>query len=101
MAGEKLAKAIKRAKPKESDFSDLVFGVVTSTSPLKIKVDENGLELDRRFFILSRMVQPLTVSITIDGKTGTGTVFRALQTGDKVIMLKVQKSQRYYVLERA
>lgn len=101
MAGEKLAAAIKESRPKESEFSDLAFGIVTRASPLKIKVDDNGLELDSRFFILSQMVKPLSVTITIDGKTGTGQVFRALQTGDKVRMLKVQKGQLYYVLERA
>lgn len=96
MAGERLANAIKKAKGKESDYSDLVYGTVTSTSPLKIRVD-NRFEITSQFIILSRMVKNLT--ITIDEKKAT--VFRDLQVGDGVRMLRVQNGQKYYVLERS
>jgi len=99
MTGERLAKKIKQQGRSDNDLSDLVFGVVTSTSPLRIKVDSR-FEIGSTHILLSRMVKNLTVSITIDGKTGSATIFRALQAGDKVRMLRLQKGQIYYVLER-
>ncbi|WP_249686295.1 DUF2577 domain-containing protein [Enterococcus casseliflavus] len=82
----------------------MVYGVVTSTSPLTIRVD-NRFSITSRHLILSQMVRPLSVSIsvTIDGKTGTGSsqVFRSLQSGDRVRMLRVSKGQKYYVLDRS
>jgi hypothetical protein len=104
MAGEHLARIIKDSKPKEADLSDMVYGVVTSTSPLTIRVD-NRFSITSRHLILSQMVRPLSVSfsITIDGKPGTGSaqVFRALQISDRVRMLRVSKGQKYYVLDRS
>lgn len=99
MAGEKIVQLIKKSKLKESDLSDLVYGQVISTNPLKIRV-ENRFEIGAPFIELSRMVKELVISITIDGKTGSATVFRDLRTGDNVRMLRAQKSQKYYVLER-
>lgn len=99
MAGEKLAKMIMEAAPKKSDFSDLVFGKVISVSPLKIRV-ENRFEITKEFILLSKMVQNMIVTIRVDGKDYSGQVFRNLQTGDTVRMLKVHKGQLYYVLER-
>lgn len=99
MAGEKLARLIKEQGKRDSELSDLVYGTVSSTSPLKIKIDPR-FEIGSANIILSQMVKDLTVSITIDGKTGSATVFRALRSGDKVRMLRLQKGQMYYVLER-
>lgn len=100
MSVDELAARLKKMSPKNSDLSDMVYGTVTSTSPLKIRVDNMTFDLDGRFLILSRMVQNLTVTITIDGKSGSATVFRALQSGDRVRMLRVQHGQKFYVLER-
>ena len=99
MAGEKLASIIKKTKPRPSDLSDLVYGVVTQASPLVIRV-ENRMDVTSNFLILSRMVKELTVTITIDGKSGSATVFRNLQVGDGVTMLRVQQGKKFYVLER-
>lgn len=104
MAGEQLARIIKDSKPKPADLSDMLYGVVTSVSPLTIRVD-NRFSITSRHLLLLQMVRPLSVSvsITIDGKTGTGSaqVFRALQIGDRVRMLRVSKGQKYYVLDRS
>lgn len=99
MSVEKLAHTIKNAKPRADELSDLVYGKVTKSSPLTILVD-NRFELTRPFLVLSRMVKDLTVTISIDGKSGSAKVFRSLQVGDGVLMLRVQKGQKYYVLER-
>lgn len=123
MAGEKIARRIKGIGNDIDRSSDLVFGSVTSVDPLKIKVD-NRFEIDASHFILSRMVKELyvnvsvtvsvgvEVSVFVDGKggfgsgsgsgggSGSGLVWRGLQVGDEVSLLKLQKGQIYYVLER-
>ena len=99
MAGEKLASRIKQAKPRPSDLSDLVYGIVTQTSPLVIRV-ENRMNVTSNFLILSRMVKDLPVTIKIDGKSGSALAFRNLQVGDGVTMLRVQQGKKFYVLER-
>lgn len=100
MSVDELAARLKKMSPKNSDLSDMVYGTVTSASPLKIRVDNMTFDLDSRFLILSRMVQNLSITVTIDGKSGSTTVFRALQSGDRVRMLRVQHGQKFYVLER-
>lgn len=99
MAGELLAHRIKTAKQKDNELTDLIFGTVISSNPLRIKTD--NFVLDEDFLILSTMVQDKEISITIDGKTGRAKVFRDLQTGDNVTMLRVSKGQRFFVLERS
>ncbi|EAC8001229.1 DUF2577 family protein [Listeria monocytogenes] len=99
MSVNRLAKRLKAIRPKESELSDLVYGLVVSISPLKIKV-EKRFEIDSEFIELSQLVRNLSISFTIDGKKGTAQVFRALQVGDKVRMIQAQKSQKFYVLER-
>lgn len=99
MAGEKLARALKDSKPKSGELSDLMFGIVTSTSPLRIQA-ESRMPLSSEHLILSRMVKNLTITITIDGKSGSAQVFRPLVVGDRVSMLRVSKGQKFYVLER-
>ena len=99
MSVEKLANAIKNNKPRSDELSDLVYGKVTKTSPLTILV-ESRFEISSPFLILSQMVKNLSVTVWIDGKSGSAQVFRGLQVGDGVMMLRVQKGQKYYVLER-
>ena len=96
---EKLAQEIKGGKPKSDELSDIVFGKVTDTSPLTIQV-EGRFPVTSNFLILSHAVKELTITMTIDGKTGSTTVFRNLQVGDTVKMLRAQRGQMYYVLER-
>ncbi len=100
MAGEKLARVIKDNRPKDSELSDLIYGLVTSINPLAIRID-NRYSVGSQHLILSQMVKNLTVTITIDGKQGTAQVFRPLQIGDHVRMLRVSKGQKFYVLERS
>lgn len=103
-AGEELARRIKNAKPKEQELADLVYGVVTSTSPLKVYID-NRFPVGSDHLILSQMVRDLTVSVsvTVDGKHGSGSaqVFRSLRVGDRVTMLRISHGQQFYVLERS
>lgn len=101
MSVDALAARLKQMSPRESDLADMVYGTVRSTSPLKIRVDNMTFDLDSRFFILSRMVRNLTVTVKIDEKSGSAQVFRPLETGDRVTMLRVQHGKKFYVLERS
>ena len=63
MAGSKLVKIMQEAgKPPTGEVTDLLFGVVTSVSPLKIKID-NRFEVDEKFLILSALVKETVINI--------------------------------------
>ncbi len=62
MAGEKLVNLILKSKRSSSGGSNLLFGEVTSESPLKIKID-NRFEVDKDFLILSSMVKEMVINI--------------------------------------
>lgn len=124
----RLVKAMQKASaPKENEIVDIVVGAVTSTKPLKIKVDK--LELTESFLILSALCiektikipehqhtvpQHKTVGATVgdsshthnisaidtDGATQNIVIWRGLKTGDEVYMLRCCQGQKYYVLQR-
>ena len=63
MAGNKLLKIMQEAgKMSTGEVTDLLFGVVTSVSPLKIKID-NRFEVDEKFLILSALVKETVINI--------------------------------------
>lgn len=92
MAGNKLIQTIQSmAKPPIGETTDLLFGEVTSVSPLKIRVD-NRFEVDEQFLILSALVKETIIhSITL---------WRGLIVGDKVRLLRVANGQMFYIIER-
>lgn len=95
MAGNKLLKIMQEAgKMSAGETTDLLFGVVTSVSPLKIKID-NRFEVDEKFLILSALVKETTISALPDI-----ILWRGLRVGDKVRVLRVNQGQMFYVLER-
>lgn len=101
--------------------SGVYFGTVQSTSPLKINV-ENKLTLESKHLILTTLVQDFDVDMTVDHKTedkegGKGdamyekhnhdykgrktfTVHLGLQSGETVMLIRIQGGQRYIVLDR-
>lgn len=120
MAGERLASLIKNARPHETEMSDIVYGRVTSTSPLVVEV-EGRFKIGKEHLVLSRTVQDLTLSFdvptysanhkNVNGESVVGSlnqgsrqisiqVFRDLRVGDKVSMIRGQKGQLYYILDR-
>ena len=99
MAGEVLAGMLKKAKGNETQVTDLVFGRVTSVTPLKIMV-ESRFEITYDFIILSQMVRDLTVYLDVGGQPHAVQVFRDLRVGDKVRMLRGRQGQVFYVLAR-
>lgn len=81
-------------------LSDLVLGVVTVATPLKIKI-ENGLEISEKFLIVPEGLSRETYKIEVLGEEKT-VVFKdvMLKVGDKVAMIKAVGGQKYYVLDR-
>lgn len=97
MAGEKIIRIMQKAgKPNKEDLTDMLGGTVTSISPLKIRIDEKA-ELDEDFFILGTMVREMKP--TIQG-IGEVVLWRGLEVGDRVRMLRVGEGQMFYVIER-
>lgn len=141
MAGELIARMISEAKNNvPSDSTDLIFGQVTSVSPLVVYVDSKYY-IEEDLLVLMAPVKRKTISFTVNdisnssstsipyvtsstfGEPGdsnskssasalSGTshshsprvieieIFRDLKVGDKVYMIKGQKNQIYYVLDR-
>lgn len=95
--------------------SDLVFGTVTSITPLEISVEQK-MTLTRQQLFLSTLVSDFDVSMSVDHMTesaggeeshshryvGTKSfrVKLGLQVGDKVMMLRQAGGQKYLVLDR-
>lgn len=95
MAGEQLARFLKDLKTKESEITDLVYGTVTSMSPITVR-REDGLSIPSNFIEVSQVAKGLYVRV--DNRDYT--VLRGIQAGDRVRMLQAQKSQVYFILER-
>lgn len=114
-------------KPKENEKVDLVFGEVLSVSPLKIKVSQK-LILEESFLVVSFLCREFKTDIFKHkhqvpagaGTTSAGDpshthtvnehetdeqlpvviVWRGLEVGDTVRMLRVGNGNKFYVLER-
>ena len=87
MTGEKIVKLINQAaKGNPSEATDLVYGQVKSTTPLTISID-NRFTVGGDFLILSVLVQETSL-------------WRGLQAGDRVLMLRVSNGNQFYVMER-
>jgi len=72
--------------------ADVAFGTVTSASPLSIRVEGTMQDIPAVALILTWPVTEITV--------GSTTINQALQSGDRVVMLRVSKGQRFIVLSR-
>ena len=79
--------------------TELAFGTVVSVGPLSILVDntpepkpEAGLILTVSVVARSAMIQ--------GGSGGTVVINPGLAAGDRVVMLRVQRGQRYIVLSK-
>lgn len=120
--GHRLAKMMREAgRTPQNEVVDIVEGEVTSVSPLKVKVDNR--ELTEAFLILGALCQETIITRTADsgtyifenphGHTGVHGVtsedncgiyqiklWRGLKVGDKVMMIKLARGQKYYILQR-
>lgn len=100
----------------QNEIVDLVLGEVTSVKPLKVKVENR--ELTESFLILGALCKETHIYTdyikkhqhthtcpdgTTSGPSGEDydiMLWRGLRVGDKVLMLKVGKGQKYYVMQR-
>ncbi|CCI81736.1 DUF2577 family protein [Lactobacillus hominis] len=78
MAGERLYKLMTSRGGSDSDYSDVVYGVVVSTKPLKVQLS-NQIVIDDNFIILGKHIG----KIKLAGKAKIKVKSHADQVGDK------------------
>lgn len=86
--------AVKASKP-----VTICYGVVDSTSPLKIKIDSK-LTLGSSQLILSRNVTDYTTTMTIESGNVQVTIKNAIKTGDNVVLCRIQGGNKYVVIDK-
>lgn len=86
MSVNQSVKKIMDAIPKTSLSPPHMYGTVTTTSPLSVSID-NRLTIPQQFLKLSVLCRQTSL-------------WRGLQSGDKVIMLNDPNGKNYYVMER-
>lgn len=117
MAGELLLQMLNRQGGRDSNYSDVLYGQVVSTSPLKIKV-ENGLELPESLLEAGKYGKSRTVALsgsvsisglsTADGKAVSGsanisgnvTMTDSLVVGNRVSLIRGHGGNRFYILDK-
>ena len=115
--GHRLAQMMREAgKTPQNEIVDIVMGEVTSVKPLKVKVENR--ELTESFLILGALCKETHIkssAFTIPAHTHMVStteseasmsiptdvlLWRGLRVGDKVLMLKVGRGQKYYIMQR-
>ena len=80
-------------------------GTVTGVNPLKIKVTADLPDLTEEAFVLTTAVKAWDEEVTIEHSNGTPQDaiihHKGLQVGDKLVLLRVLKGQKYIILSRA
>lgn len=71
------------------------FGTVTSAAPLQVRVDQR-LALTSRFLVVPETLTEYRISV--DGEDVL--IRRGLETGDRVVLLRMQGGQKYLILDR-
>ena len=115
--GHRLAQLMRQAgRTPQNEIVDIVVGEVTSVKPLKVKVENR--ELTESFLVLGALCKETHIkseAFTIpththsvpDGQSGSSKstptdvlLWRGLLVGDKVLMLKVGRGQKYFIMQR-
>ena len=79
---------------------NILFGKVTSASPLKINIEKKMI-LTSEQLILTNAVANIDISHLHEvSGTETFTVYNGLVVGDEVVLLRMQGGQKYIVLDR-
>lgn len=110
MAGERLIKMLKNRGGKDSDYADVVYGVVTSTDPLKVQLS-NNMVIDDNFIVLGKHIGKFKLpgKATINGSEVIKTekiTFKdmefdnSLKKNDKVTMIRMDGGQQFYLFEK-
>lgn len=98
-----LVRAMKRTALDAVEASkpvNVYFGEVVAVSPLKISMEQK-MTLEEPHLILSRNVRDFKTQATI-GTMGKQEIImhQALTVGDKVLLIRQQKGQKYIVIDR-
>ena len=99
MAGEKfvdIMQKIARDSAGSNSMTDILYGVVTSVSPLKIKVD-NRFEISAKFLVLSSLVKKKTVTLPDDTVL---TLWGNLSVGEGVSLIRHNGGQKFFIIDR-
>lgn len=80
-------------------LTDVVYGTVISTSPLKVKIDQK-LILEKEHLKLTRTVVDYNTEMTVNGTKQTYTVHNGLKIGEKVTMIRAHGGQSYLVIDK-
>ncbi len=91
-----LSVTLGRLKDGIDNGADVIFGTVVSIGPLQIQVSDK-LILPQELLILSKRVAEYT--LIVDGQTVT--IDDRLALNDKVVMIKRNGGQSFFVLEKA
>ncbi|WP_297949704.1 DUF2577 domain-containing protein [uncultured Lactobacillus sp.] len=125
MAGERLYELIKGQHIPSSERSDIVYGKVLSSKPLKVQLS-NQMVLDENFIVLGKHIGKFKLqgkshlkgnaNVTFHGHNQTAEIHNAnikfpkkefyiefdnsLEKGDKVTMIRCDGGQKFYLFER-
>ncbi|WP_277680405.1 DUF2577 domain-containing protein [Gracilibacillus dipsosauri] len=97
-----ILKAIKRIAVEAVNaqkLSDIVYGTVISSNPLKVQIDQK-LTIGKEHLKLTRAAKDYTVEVTVNGTRNTYTVHNALKNGDKVTMIRAHGGQQYIIIDK-
>ncbi|MFY9381150.1 MAG: DUF2577 family protein [Eubacteriales bacterium] len=78
--------------------ADIICGVVTSTSPLSVKID-NNVTLTGSALITPASIYSRTFNVNIGGTSYTGTVSSELAKGSYVMMVRAEGGQCYAIID--
>ena len=79
--------------------ADVAMGRVVSVSPLSIQIESTMQAIPAVALILTSSVTAKTAAVQ-GGEGGTVVINEGLAEGDRVIMLRASKGQRYIVLSK-
>lgn len=100
MPGNKILNVIRNAaRDTTRQATDMVFGTVTRTNPLTVKID-NRLEISNPFLVTTSAVSDFNVDMILNGQTQTYTAKLGLKVGENVLLLRTQNGQRYIIIDR-
>lgn len=108
MAGERLVELINSQGGADSNYADVVYGVVIAVSPLKIQLS-NSMVLDDDFIVLGKHIGKFKLKgkqkITSGDRSGTTENVEyefdnSLRKDDKVTMIRSHGGQKFYLWER-
>ncbi|MDR0300615.1 MAG: DUF2577 domain-containing protein [Streptococcaceae bacterium] len=108
MAGEKLLEMMNSQGGKDSNYSDILYGTVISSSPLSVQVSPEMtlpaavLEVGR--FGQTRKIAISGLSVTTStgtyAVTGNATISEGLNVGDKVALVRGHGGNRFYITDK-